>query len=67
MLYQNISATLSDKEIEQVKAAFATVQQALPFLVNLTAEERRRLLKMGDKSLAFVSNSLTIAQPCRLG
>ena len=62
MPYQNISATLSDKEIEQVKTAFVTIQQSLPFLVNLTADERRRLLKMGDKSLAFVSNSLTMAQ-----
>ena len=62
MPYQNISATLSEQEIEQVKAAFATIQQKLPFLVNLTADERRRLLKMGDKSLAFVSNSLTMAQ-----
>ncbi|MBW4692465.1 MAG: hypothetical protein KME27_11940 [Lyngbya sp. HA4199-MV5] len=62
MPYQNISASLSEQDIEQVKAAFVTIQQMLPFLVNLTAEERRRLLKMGDKSLAFVSNSLTIAQ-----
>lgn len=42
MPYQNISATLSEQEIEQVKVAFATIQQTLPFLVNLTAEERRR-------------------------
>jgi hypothetical protein len=62
MPYQNISVTLSEQDIEQVKAAFATIQKTLPFLVNLTAEERRRLLKMGDKSLAFVSNSLTLAQ-----
>lgn len=62
MPYQNISADLSTADLNEIKAALATIQQKLPFLVNLTAEERRRLYKMGDKSLAFVSNSLTAAQ-----
>ena len=62
MPYQNITATLSDADIKEIKAALQTIQNKLPFLVNLTADERRSLVKMGDKSLAFVNNSLNAAQ-----
>ena len=62
MPYQNITGTLSETDIQEIKAALATIEEKLPFLINLTAEERRKLYKMGDKSLAFVNNSLTAAQ-----
>jgi hypothetical protein len=62
MPYQNISAQLSETDIKEIKAALNTIEAKLPFLVHLTVEERRKLFKMGNKSLAFVSNSLTAAQ-----
>ncbi len=62
MSYQNISAKLSPTDLADIKAALATIEAKLPFLVNLTVEERRKLFKMGNKSLSFVSNSLTAAQ-----
>jgi len=62
MPYQNIQATLSEADLQAIKAALTTIQQKMPFLVMLTIEERRRLYKMGDKSLAFVTNSLKAAQ-----
>jgi hypothetical protein len=62
MAYQNITAKLSSQDIQEIKAALQTVQKKLPFLVTLSAEERRKLVKMGDKSLAFVNNSVTAAQ-----
>ncbi|MEW6494294.1 MAG: hypothetical protein AB1589_17540 [Cyanobacteriota bacterium] len=65
MPYQNITATLSDADIQDIKAALQTIQQKLPFLVNLTPDEKRSLVKMGDKSLAFVNNSLSAAQTNR--
>ncbi|WP_219904678.1 hypothetical protein [Stenomitos frigidus] len=34
----------------------------MPFLVSLTPDERRKRVKMGDKSLAFVSKSLNVTQ-----
>ncbi len=37
----------------------------MPFLITLSTEERRKLVKMGDKSLAFVNNSITAAQSNR--
>ncbi|MBF2004755.1 MAG: hypothetical protein IGS49_04640 [Chlorogloeopsis fritschii C42_A2020_084] len=65
MAYQNINATLSEKDIQEIKAALQTIQQKLPFLITLSSQERRKLFKMGDKSLAFVNNSLTAAQSNR--
>lgn len=65
MPYQNISAKLTDADVQEIKEAIATIEAKLPFLVNLTAEERRKLFKMGNKSLTFVSNSLTAAQSNR--
>jgi hypothetical protein len=62
MAYQNISAQLSDTDLQEIKTALATIEAKLPFLVHLTVDERRKLVKMGNKSLAFVSNSLTAAQ-----
>ena len=62
MPYQNISAKLSETDIQDIKAALTAIETKLPFLVHLTIEERRKLFKMGNKSLAFVSNSLTAAQ-----
>ena len=62
MAYQNITASLSPEDMQQIRAALQTIQKKLPFLITLSTEERRRLFKMGDKSLAFVNNSLTAAQ-----
>jgi hypothetical protein len=56
-----ISATLTKEDREAVIAAVATIKQKLPFLMDLTAEERKSLPKMGDKSRAFVSKALEIA------
>ncbi|MBE8969611.1 hypothetical protein [Nostoc sp.] len=65
MAYQNIAATLSPQDIQEIKAALQTVQRKMPFLITLSTEERRKLVKMGDKSLAFVNNSVTAAQSNR--
>ncbi|BAY26588.1 hypothetical protein NIES2100_64040 [Calothrix sp. NIES-2100] len=65
MAYQNITGSLSPQDIQEIKAALQTVQKKLPFLITLSNDERRSLLKMGDKSLAFVNNSVTAAQSNR--
>ena len=62
MPYQNIDATLSAADMQAVKDAFATVLTKLPFLVNLTASERKGIAKTGPDSLSFVQNALTGAQ-----
>jgi len=60
--YQNISATLTTDNLTQIKTAIATIQENMPFLISLTVDERRKRFKMGDKSLAFVNNSINVTQ-----
>jgi hypothetical protein len=56
-----ISAQLSQADRDAVMAAIATIKAKLPFLIDLSAEERKALPKMGDKSRAFVSKALEVA------
>ncbi|MBG1271012.1 hypothetical protein [Nostoc sp. WHI] len=65
MTDHNITGTLSPEDIQEIKAALQIIQEKMPFLIALTAQERRKLFKMGDKSLAFVNNSVNIAQSNR--
>jgi len=62
MPYQNISATVSDADLQAIKAAVATIQQKLPFLITLLPGERKNLFKTGPNSLSFVQNALQAAQ-----
>ncbi len=62
MPYQAISAALSEAQLQEIKTAIATIRSNMPFLISLTVDERRKRFKMGDKSLAFVSNSLSVTQ-----
>ncbi|PSB23913.1 hypothetical protein [Stenomitos frigidus] len=62
MPYENISATLTPEKLQEIKAAIATIHTNMPFLVSLTPDERRKRVKMGDRSLAFVNNSLNVTQ-----
>ncbi len=65
MPYQDLNVSLSDADRQAIKQAITTIQQKLPFLITLSADERKRLYKMGDKRLAFVQNSLNAAQSNR--
>lgn len=62
MPYQNISASVSAPDLTAIKASVAEIRAKLPFLVGLTADERRSLFKAGDKRLSFVQDALTAAQ-----
>ncbi|BAY28467.1 hypothetical protein NIES2107_02960 [Nostoc carneum NIES-2107] len=56
-----VSAKLSAADREAVMEAISTIRQKLPFLIDLSTEERKALPKLGDKSRAFVSKALEIA------
>ncbi len=60
-MMNRISATLTPADRQAVIAAIATIKEKLPFLIDLTLEERKALPKMGDKSRAFVTKALEIA------
>lgn len=57
MSVNNISAELSDQDVEEVKAAFKVIESKLPFLVNLPDDELASLFKLGSKSADFVSDA----------
>jgi hypothetical protein len=56
-----IDATLVAADQQAVLAALQTIREKLPFLIDLSPEERRVLPKMGDKSRAFVEKALEVA------
>ena len=62
MPYQNIDAVLTDNDFQEIKNQIQAIEGKLPFLITLTVDERRKLYKMGDKSIAFVTNCLSAAQ-----
>ena len=41
--------------------ALATVEQKLPFMVNLTVDERKARPKLGDKSRTFIKKAVDVA------
>ena len=57
-----VNAAISETDKQAVLAAIETIRQKLPFLIDLTPEQRRSLPKMGDKSRAFVGKALAVAQ-----
>jgi hypothetical protein len=59
MPYHDIDASLSAADIQAIKDAFAVVLNKLPFLVNLTPDERKSITKTGPDSLSFVQNALS--------
>jgi hypothetical protein len=61
MATNQISAILTPADRDAALAAITTLKEKLPFLIDLTMEERKALPKMGDKSRAFVSKALEVA------
>lgn len=62
MPYQNIDASITPADLQAIRDDFASVLQKLPFLINLTKQERQSLPKAGPDSVSFVENSLTASR-----
>jgi hypothetical protein len=62
MAYQNISATLTDAVINQIKDHAAQARALMPFLQTLSTDERKKFYKMGPKRLAWVQACLDAAK-----
>ena len=56
-----ISATVSIDDQQAIRAAVETLRQKLPFLIDLTMEERKAIAKLGDKTQGFVQKAWEIA------
>jgi hypothetical protein len=57
-----ISATLSQADRQAVLDAVNTIRTKLPFLIDLSPEERKALPKMGDTGRGFVAQALQVAE-----
>ena len=57
-----IDATLTAEDRTAIEGHLTAIEAALPFLADLTPDERRSLPKMGDKSRAFVERTLGLAR-----
>ncbi len=57
----SISASLTAADQQAVFEAIATIKAKLPFLVDLSTDDRKTMPKLGDKSRAFVRKALEIA------
>ena len=56
-----VNTTISPEDLAAIQAAIATLKEKLPFLLSLTPEESKTLLRLGDKSRAFVAKALELA------
>lgn len=62
MSYGNISAQISDETVTQIIGMVQEIDNLLPFTINLSTEDMKTLVAMGDKSVPFVDKSLELAQ-----
>jgi hypothetical protein len=62
MLTTQTNPTLSEQDVQEIKQALDLIQTKLPFLLTLSTDDRKRMIKMGDKRFAFVKNSISAAQ-----
>jgi len=61
MLENKIDVVVTDENKTAVANAVQAVHDALPFLLDLTPDERRKMLVLGDRSVAFVNKALELA------
>lgn len=57
-----VSAVVTEETFTSVIAAFDLISEKLPFLLELTTEQRKALPKFGDKSVAFVNKTLEFSK-----
>lgn len=62
MTSNRVSATLSVEDRQAIMTAIDVIRKAMPFLVHLTAEDRKAAPKVGDRSRGFILNCLDAAQ-----
>jgi hypothetical protein len=61
-LKNKISASISEEAMTNIQTGLAMINTNLPFLITLTPDDKRKILKMGNKSMAFVSKSFEFAK-----
>jgi hypothetical protein len=62
MIPNKISATLSEKDKEAILNAIETIRNKMPFLISLSSDDIKSLMRMGTQSKDFVDKALEIAK-----
>src|SRR2546429_4991943 len=55
-----VSASLTTEDIQEINAALETVTTKMPFLIDLTMQQRKTI-KVGDKTDGFTQDAMAIA------
>ncbi|MEO7309786.1 MAG: hypothetical protein ABIX01_05280 [Chitinophagaceae bacterium] len=58
MPHGNISAVLSQQDVDDIKAAIKLIESKMPFLIALDVAEKTALFKQGPKSVDFVNDAM---------
>ncbi|MBL7765022.1 MAG: hypothetical protein JNJ58_02935 [Chitinophagaceae bacterium] len=61
MTYDNINVQMSATQLAQLKDAIHQVRNLLPFLINITPEEKKKLGRKAHDRLAFRKYSMQLA------
>lgn len=61
-LENKISIQIDPSSIDRILAAIGVINTEMPYLLNLTTNDRINLLKMGDKTVSFVNKALEYAK-----
>ena len=61
MAYNHVNGTLSPEDQAAVMEAITTLRDKLPFLITLTLQERKSLVKVGDEGWGFINKALEVA------
>ncbi|MEI6766919.1 MAG: hypothetical protein WCM76_14915 [Bacteroidota bacterium] len=51
---KNVNASIPDEDMAEIRQSIDAINAKLPFLISMTADERRACMKLGDKSVSFV-------------
>ncbi|MEJ2789695.1 MULTISPECIES: hypothetical protein [unclassified Pseudoxanthomonas] len=62
MTQNRISMTFEAERLERIDSALTALETDLDLLIALTVEERSDLVKMGNKSRAFCTSALAVAE-----
>ncbi len=62
MPVNRISASMNQAQADEVTKAIETINQNLPFLIDLTTGERQDMPKFGNKNRTFVVKALELAK-----
>jgi hypothetical protein len=62
VVQNRISHELSQQKVAEIMGHLAAIEAALPFLIGLNSAERKKLLKAGDRSHAFINKASDIGQ-----